>query len=154
MFRLTDDFDDVFEYEGKPLFVQLAFDNVLRMLDMLQDSLFTDAEKIEIALEILVNPYERIERKSIDEKFALFSFIMKEFLDIDLNAEEEPADAQEQEPQQEEQASRKVYDFVQDAGIIYASFFRAYNLDLFEQQGKLHWKKFLQFDFAFCFLLL
>src|SRR5690625_1400472 len=36
----------------------------------------------------------------------------------------------------------KIFDFVQDAEFIYASFMHTYQIDLFEQQGKLHWKKF------------
>src|SRR5690625_3825659 len=36
----------------------------------------------------------------------------------------------------------KAYDLVQDAEYIYASFMHTYHIDLFEQQGKLHWKKF------------
>ncbi|MCD3500779.1 bacteriophage Gp15 family protein, partial [Streptococcus equi subsp. equi] len=27
--------------------------------------------------------------------------------------------------------------------LIFASFFQSYHLDLFEQQGKLHWRKFM-----------
>ncbi|MCD3547344.1 Gp15 family bacteriophage protein, partial [Streptococcus equi] len=30
-----------------------------------------------------------------------------------------------------------------DAELIFASFFQSYHLDLFEQQGKLHWRKFM-----------
>src|SRR5690625_2519881 len=36
----------------------------------------------------------------------------------------------------------KAHDLVQDAEYIYASFMHTYRIDLFEQQGKLHWKKF------------
>ena len=37
----------------------------------------------------------------------------------------------------------KTFDFVQDAELIYAAFYQAYGIDLIEQQGKLHWWKFL-----------
>src|SRR5690625_7547641 len=36
----------------------------------------------------------------------------------------------------------KIFDFVQDAEFIYASFMHTYQIDLFEQQGKLQWTKF------------
>lgn len=36
----------------------------------------------------------------------------------------------------------KVFDFIQDGGLIYAAFRQAYNIDLVEEQGKLHWWKF------------
>src|SRR5690625_1778678 len=37
---------------------------------------------------------------------------------------------------------KKTHDLVQDAEYIYASFMHTYKIDLFEMQGKLHWKKF------------
>ena len=37
---------------------------------------------------------------------------------------------------------KKAFDLAQDAEFIYASFMHTYQIDLFEQQGKLHWKKF------------
>jgi hypothetical protein len=119
----------------------LAFDNVLRLFDLLQDEFFNSIEKVDISLEmLLLEQYTWIEKKPLEERFALFKYILREFIDIDLD--EEPQ--QEKEEEQQEAPPIKSYDFVQDAGIIYASFFHAYNLDLFEQQGKLHWKKFLQ----------
>src|SRR5690625_7804281 len=36
----------------------------------------------------------------------------------------------------------KAHDLVQDAEYIYASFMHTYHIDLFEQQGKLNWKKY------------
>src|SRR5690606_1279593 len=42
-----------------------------------------------------------------------------------------------------EQGSEKPpYDLEKDAEYIYASFMHDYGIDLFEQQGKLHWRKF------------
>src|SRR5699024_8401357 len=37
---------------------------------------------------------------------------------------------------------KKAFDLSQDAEYVYASFMHAYQIDLFEMQGKLHWKKF------------
>ena len=39
--------------------------------------------------------------------------------------------------------SKKSFDFVQDAELIYSAFMQSYHIDLIEQQGKLHWLKFL-----------
>jgi len=129
-FLLTSSFDDCFEYQGKILHLDFSFDNVLRMFELLQDDAFRENEKVDIALEMLLEEYSFIEKKSTHEKYELFLFILKEFLDIDLtnnNGE-----------------TQKLYDFSKDAGLIYASFFRAYRIDLFEQHGKLHWHKFIQ----------
>ncbi|MFC5773688.1 Gp15 family bacteriophage protein [Ectobacillus antri] len=130
-FLLTSDFDDSFLYKGQVLHVDLSFDNVLRVFELFKDPVFSDGEKIEIALEMLLIEYSSIQHLSTKDLYTLFLYIFKEFLDMDLT-------------QQEEADSQKVYDFEQDAGIIYASFLRAYQMDLFEQHGKLHWQKFLQ----------
>ncbi|EZP77629.1 hypothetical protein H839_08349 [Parageobacillus genomosp. 1] len=130
-FTLTSTFDDVFEYNGMEIRLDLAFDNVLRVFELLDDDLFYDYEKIDITLEILVDNYKDIEDLSITEKHALFVYIFKEFLDIDFTKESNGI-------------VKKVFDFKKDAGLIYASFMRAYRIDLFEQHGKLHWHKFMQ----------
>ena len=36
----------------------------------------------------------------------------------------------------------KAFDFVEDSPLIYAAFMQAYHIDLFHEQGKLHWWKF------------
>jgi hypothetical protein len=131
MFSLTSTFDDEFEYKGTVIRLNLAFDNVLRVFELLEDNTFYDFEKIDIALEILVENYEDIEPLSFGEKYRLYLYIFKEFLDIDF---EKPVDG----------VVKKIFDFKKDAGLIYASFLSAYHIDLFEQQGKLHWQKFIQ----------
>lgn len=39
--------------------------------------------------------------------------------------------------------TQRIVDFSQDAALIYAAFYQAYGIDLIEQRGKLHWKKFV-----------
>jgi hypothetical protein len=132
MFSLTAMFDDEFEYQGTVIRLNLAFDNVLRVFELLDDGAFYDWEKIDIALEILVENYEDIADLSITEKIEMYAYIFKEFLDIDLAKAGENG------------IVKKTFDFKKDAGLIYASFLSAYGMDLFEQQGKLHWQKFIQ----------
>lgn len=131
MFRLTSTFNDQFDFKGKILHLRLEFNNVLKVFEVFGDDLFNTAEKIEIALLIFVFEYEIIKGESLNVKNELVLYIFKEFLGIDLkknnNSNDEP-----------------IMDFQQDAGIIYASFLHAYNMDLFEQHGKLHWLKFIQ----------
>ena len=131
MFSLTSTFDDEFEYKGTVIRLNLAFDNVLRVFELLEDDTFYDWEKVDIALEILVDNYEDIKDLPINEKFEMYAYIFKEFLDIDFSKAENGI-------------VKKVFDFKKDAGLIYASFLSAYGMDLFEQQGKLHWQKFIQ----------
>jgi hypothetical protein len=132
-FSLTDIFDDEFEYKGEILSLDLAFDNVLRLFEMFKDQTFEPWEKVVIGLEILMTKqsFKSVRSLPLSEKHTLFLFVMKEFLDVDL---ENPTVEQ----------LERVHDFEKDAGAIYASFLQAYNLDLFEQHGNLHWKKFVQ----------
>jgi Bacteriophage Gp15 protein. len=129
-FLLTSTFDDCFEYRGETIHLDLSFDNILRVFELFNDQMFSAYEKIEVALEMLVREHDLIEKVELEEKNALLLYIFREFLDMDLEKHSE--------------SGEKVFDFEQDAGIIFASFFRAYHIDLFEQHGKLHWKKFMQ----------
>jgi len=126
-FLLTDEFEDSFEWEGKVYHVDLAFDNVLRLFEMFDDDVFFEEEKPFLAITMLV--VEEISNfQSLEEGFELFKFLMKEFLDINLEEQGEK--------------KKKIYDFKKDADLIYASFLACYKIDLFEMHGKLHWKKF------------
>jgi len=129
MLRLTDTFDeDCFEYGELILHVDMSFDNILFLFEMFDDTTFYENEKIPLALEMLIDEYDQIKDIPFDEKFALFKYVMNEFLEIDLDAEKEQ--------------EKKIMDFTKDAELIYASFFSVYHIDLFEMQGKLHWHKF------------
>lgn len=130
MFTLTSDFDDSFEWNNNTFTVCMNFDNILKLFELFNDKLIHEIEKPIISLEMLINE-ELPEFDSYEEAYELFKFILKEFLDIDLD------DAEVQENK------TKIYDFEKDADIIYASFFAAYKIDLFEMQGNLHWKKFM-----------
>src|SRR5699024_4123925 len=62
---------------------------------------------------------------------------------IDKDAEEnQPVDIEGNPMPGMDEAKEKTYDLKQDAEYIYASFMSDYGIDLFEQQGKLHWDKF------------
>ena len=130
-FKLTDTFDDYFEYEGKIFHVDMAFDNILRLFELFEDKSIPEWEKVLWGLEILIVEYNKLREKPFEEQFELFKFVLREFLDIDLD----------QPPEQLEQ-QKKVMDYTKDAELIYASFFASYKIDLFEMHGKLHWKKF------------
>jgi Bacteriophage Gp15 protein len=131
MFSLTSTFDDEFEYKGTVIRLNLAFDNVLRADQVFKDNMFYFWEQVDIALEILVDNYEDIKDFSFEDKLEIYKHILEEFLDIDYSKAQNGI-------------IKKVFDFEKDAGLIYASFLSDYGIDLFEQQGKLHWKKFIQ----------
>lgn len=131
MFLLTNKFEDSFEYEGNRLSIDMSFNNILKLFELFDDPLFKSYEKIPIALEMLVVEYELIEDLEFMDKFELYNYVLKEFLEIGKKNDDGG-----------EQDTKKIMDFNQDAGLIYASFMSEYGIDLFEEQGKLHWHKF------------
>jgi len=130
-FKLTDTFDDQFEYEDKIFHVDMAFDNILRLFELFDDKSIPEWEKILWGLEILIVEYDELREKPFEEQFELFKFVLREFLDIDLD-----------QPLEQSEPQKKIMDYTKDAELIYASFFAVYKIDLFEMHGKLHWKKF------------
>ena len=127
---LTEEFDDSFKLDGKVYHVNLAFDNVLLLFEMFDDGSILDNEKILLTLEMLIVEYEQLQFESAEQVIMLYKYLMKEFLGYDTA----------HKPDAEKE---KTYDFQKDAELIFASFFSAYNMDLIEQKGKLHWKKFI-----------
>ena len=47
------------------------------------------------------------------------------------------------EPQKAKDSGPRVMDFHQDAALILAAFRQAYGIDLYHEQGRLHWLEFL-----------
>jgi len=146
---LTEYLDDSFKYGKRKLKVDMSFDNILRFYDLTNDDSFNDEEKMLIGLELLLYNYNSIADKStMEEKYELFKYILKEFLNEDVEQKESEEKQKEGEEEQkdfennEEEATRD-FDFKIDAERIYASFVMDYRIDLFEQQGKLHWGKFI-----------
>lgn len=130
MFTLTQRPESSIQYDDRLLELNMAFDNIIRMFNMFENDLFNSYEKIIGALDMLVINSKDIQAADFDELHDLFTFIMKEFLDIDIDNQEE------------EEKQKKIMDFKKDAGLIYASFLSEYNIDLHEQLGKLHWETF------------
>lgn len=129
--KLHDDLHDILIFQGMRLQLQLSFDTVLRAQELQSDNTFTPAEKIDIWCEMYVKNYEDIQSCDIDMKVEIVRVIYQNFIHNENtnNYDEEP--------------NEPVFDFEQDAEIIYASFLYDYGMDLYEQQGKLHWKKFI-----------
>lgn len=121
--------DDV-EYE-----LDLSFDNVLRLIDMLNDDEVDDASQIEFGLKMLIGESLDI---NFEQKIDIFYRIFQEKIGQGTDSQPVDIDGNPMPVMKEE----KTYDLKQDAEYIFASFMSDYGIDLFEQQGKLHWFKF------------
>jgi len=124
------------EIDGKEYHIDLSFDNVLRLIDMLNDDELDDITQIETGLYMLLGV--RLDYP-IDKKEHIFHEIFKQTIGKEIE-ENQPVDISGNPmPQKKEE---QVYSIKHDAEYIFASFYQDYGIDLFEWQGKLHWEKF------------
>lgn len=124
------------EIDGKTYKLNMSFDNVLRLIDMLNDKQLNDITQIETGLYMLLGveldyPIEKKEEIFYQIFYETIGKEVEENLPVDLDGNPMP-----------QQKEDKIYSIKQDAPYIYASFYQDYGIDLFEMQGKLHWEKF------------
>lgn len=124
--------DDV-EYD-----VDFSYDNILRIIDLMNDNALDDESQVEIALYMLLGFHLECD---IYKKETILNEILEDILKDE--AESSPTVDLDGNPMPVvEEKSDSNYDLKQDAPYIFASFMSDYGIDLFEQQGMLHWEKF------------
>ncbi|MFP3415000.1 Gp15 family bacteriophage protein [Bacillus sp. SIMBA_074] len=140
MFSLTERENDFYTWHGVRLELNLSFDNIMLLLELLSDEDIDELSRITIALQMLIVDNSVISQLDMELRSMLFMDILKSRLDIDLktlmnNDKKEDGDEKLLEP--------PIVDFTIDAERIFSSFLFDYNIDLIEQQGKMQWNKFL-----------
>lgn len=130
--------DDTVEIDGKIYELDMSFNNILILFDLLQDKTIDDVTKVKKGLFLLID--DELEEYDIEERAKIFVEIFKNAVGeskkkqlVDLDGNPMPDISED---------DKKAFDLAQDAEYIYASFMHTYQIDLFEMQGKLHWKKF------------
>ena len=126
---LTEQTDAPVWYGRRRYHVCCSFDTVLEVQRMYRDSRLTDWEKTVQALRMLVKDRFLVWLLTPVQKTELLNCVIKEHIDL-------PKRPRVGTP-------KRLFDFEEDSDYIYASFLQAYDLDLVECQGKLHWKKFI-----------
>lgn len=127
-----------FEFEGREYSFNLSFDRVLDVIEVKEDSELTYEDKMDVIFEILqiqcdFQDRERILNHVFDEFIVPKS---EEHIEYDLKGNVMP---KRENPEEESTLS-----FTQDAGLIYASFRQAYNINLFNEYDNLHWFEFIE----------
>lgn len=136
MFSLAYPIDDVVEIDGQTYELDMSFDNVIRLIDMLNDNELDDITKVETGLYMLLGVELDYD---LEKKAKLFRTIFEQAIAQGKKTEPAVDIAGDPMPEKKEE---EVYSLKQDAEYIYASFMQDYGIDLIEQQGKLHWYKF------------
>ena len=112
--------------EGRSYMLRPSFRNVLFCHDLFHDPVLSDVEKVEIALERLIDGRYPV---ALRKKIALFQAVTTQFLDFSVGPKGDPGP--------------RAMDFLQDAPYIYAAFRQAYGLDLLGRDCDLHWWAFV-----------
>lgn len=135
MFSFAYGIDDRIEINGKTYKVKLAYDVVLRLIDLLNDHEMTIRFQMETAFKLLFGNEVEIDL-SLEEKSNVINEIMKNYVLV-----EKPSVVFASNNRQSEH-EKEYYSLREDADIIFASFFYDYHIDLIDERGKLHWQKF------------
>lgn len=135
--RLNDPLTTEIEFEGSVYPLDLAFDNVLDVLDVIADKSLMAWEKVDLALNLLVGE----SNLTFEKQMELWELILNRH--IQIGSQEKVIYDLEGNPMPTPKSSddKKSMDLVQDAKYIYASF-RQIGINLFEEQGKMHWEEF------------
>src|SRR5690625_8191 len=121
--------EDTANIDGIEYELDMSFDNILRLFDLLKDKTMNDIDKIEVGLIMLIN--NELEDYDIEEKADIFKDLFKSSVGIDEKESENVDIAGNPMPKMTED-DEKAQDLVQDADYIYASFMHTYRIDLYE----------------------
>lgn len=141
--RLNDRLVTEIDFQGKVYPLDLAFDNVLDVFDIINSDEMNEYEKLDLILEFLVGREDQKEYADFNEldfenQLELYQTIMdthisnteEQFIELDVLGNPMPKIDEE-----------KIIDLEADAKFIYASFLMI-GINLFEEQGKMQWVEF------------
>lgn len=129
------------EINGKVYPVDMSYDNIIRLFDLLENKTIKELDKVFIGMKMLLDCNVLKEDETCDLELFVTAFvtIKTEFI-IDKGNGEPLVDLQGNPMPQPK--SKELYSLNYDADYIYASFVQAYGIDLTEVQGELDWRKF------------
>lgn len=140
MFSLAEALPSSIELDGVVYELDMSFDNVILIYDVLNDERISGASQILTCIELLFG--KKIEL-TIEEQRDIFLTIYENYILFDSVDDTEYDIAGNPMPKMQDKESKgAIFDLKEDASYIFSSFMQDYNMDLFEQRGKLHWWKF------------
>lgn len=160
MLDLSRKLTDKLVIDDKEYALDLSFDNVLKMFEMMRDEDIPEYVKPHFAIRMLISKSlegetreekakafnDAFEDYSIEELSKVFKSVFEEHIGLsnveDNHVEYDLAGNPMKTTASDEPKEKAPYDIRYDGDYIYASFLQAYGIDLFDVQGKLHWKKF------------
>ena len=144
MLDLSRKLTDKLVIDDKEFPLNLSFDNVLRLFEMWRDEDVPEFVKPHFGIRILTG--ETLEDFTVEEMSEVFNEVFEEHISLstveDNHVEYDLAGNPMKTTASDGKQEQAPYDIRFDGDYIYASFLQAYGIDLFDAQGKLHWKKF------------
>ena len=137
--RLNDPLVTSIEFEGTEMPIDLTFDNVLDVFDILEDVDLFPEEKVNMSLELLISDFEKKFQESSEQQFLLFNHILENY--ISISGSEDVETDRLGNPMPNAIKKKNTISLIHDAKYIYASF-RQIGINLFEEQGKMMWEEF------------
>lgn len=135
MFSFAYGIDDRIEIKGKVYYLNLAYDSILRFLDLLQDGEVSEQFRRTTAIKILFSEDESPELTQSEQEQ-----VIKEVVQTHILMEKPSMIFASMG--NHNMKEKEYYSLLEDADIIFASFFYDYQIDLINERGRLHWKKF------------
>lgn len=144
MLDLSRKLTDKLVIDDKEYALDLSFNNVLKLFEMWRDEDVPEFVKPHFGIRILTG--ETLEDFTVEEMAEIFNEVFEEHISLstveDNHVEYDLAGNPMKTTASDEPKEKAPYDIRYDGDYIYASFLQAYGIDLFDVQGKLHWKKF------------
>lgn len=160
MLDLSRKLTDKLVIDDKEYALDLSFDNVLKMFEMMRDEDIPEYIKPHFAIRMLISKSlagttreekaksfnNDFENYSIEEMSKVFKSVFEEHISLsdveDNHVEYDLAGNPMKTTASDDTKQRAPYDIRYDGDYIYSSFLQAYGIDLFDVQGELHWRKF------------
>lgn len=160
MIDLSRKLTDKLVIDDKEYALDLSFDNILKMFEMMRDEDIPEYVKPHFAIRMLISKSlegETREEKakafndvfedySFEELSKVFKSVFEEHISLsdveDNHVEYDLAGNPMKTTASDDTKQRAPYDIRYDGDYIYSSFLQAYGIDLFDVQGELHWRKF------------
>jgi len=124
------------EIEGTIYEVDMSFDNIVLLLDMMNDLSLSDGQKVYYGIYALLGVELDIE---MEDQAKVFEGLIAHFIHSD-DKQEALVDLEGNVMPVEKQ--KPTYDLRHDESYIFTSFMQAYQMDLAAERGKLDWRKF------------
>lgn len=136
--KLHQSFKDEITIDNEVYLVNACFDNILKVIKVLDDERIHPLVRPMIGLKLLIGTDLEDSEYTFAERVDLFKGIIEKYVEF----EKPKIDRQGNTMPSPKKDKAEVLDYEQDADFIYSSFMQAYRIDLIDEQGQLHWNKF------------